>query len=81
MGKRLFIDYTSLHKNDRFIVKIPGFFSREVQKSLNEANRNRGSGWLRRDLKGNKIWIENDGTEVGVANLLVERGVDKKILS
>ena len=30
------------------------------------------------DLKGNKIWIENDGTEVGVANLLVERGVDKK---
>ena len=33
------------------------------------------------DLKGNKIWIENDGTEVGVANLLVERGVDKKILS
>ncbi|MEY2977460.1 MAG: XisI protein [Prochlorotrichaceae cyanobacterium] len=29
------------------------------------------------DLKGNKIWIENDGTEVGIANLLVERGVDK----
>ncbi|MBC6423150.1 MAG: XisI protein [Hormoscilla sp. SP5CHS1] len=27
------------------------------------------------DLKGDKIWIQNDGTEVGIANVLVERGV------
>ncbi len=27
------------------------------------------------DLKDEKIWIQNDGTEVGIANLLVERGV------
>ena len=27
------------------------------------------------DLKDDKIWIQNDGTEAGVANLLVERGV------
>ncbi|NEP50304.1 MAG: XisI protein [Moorea sp. SIO3C2] len=27
------------------------------------------------DLKDNKIWIQNDGTEVGIANVLVERGV------
>ena len=30
------------------------------------------------DLKGDKIWIENDGTEVGIANLLVEQGVAKQ---
>ena len=27
------------------------------------------------DLKDDKIWIQNDGTEVGIANVLVERGV------
>lgn len=27
------------------------------------------------DLKGEKIWIQYDGTEVGVANELVERGI------
>ena len=27
------------------------------------------------DLKEDKIWIQNDGTEVGIANVLVERGV------
>jgi len=27
------------------------------------------------DLKDGKIWIENDSTEVGIANELVERGI------
>lgn len=27
------------------------------------------------DIKGDKIWIQHDGTEVGVANELVERGI------
>ena len=27
------------------------------------------------DLKDDKIWIQNDGTEDGIANILVERGV------
>jgi hypothetical protein len=27
------------------------------------------------DLESNKIWIQYDGTEVGVANELVERGI------
>ena len=27
------------------------------------------------DLKGDKIWIQQDGTEVGVANELVDRGI------
>ena len=27
------------------------------------------------DLKEDKIWIQNDGTEDGIANILVERGV------
>lgn len=30
------------------------------------------------DLKGDKIWIQNDGTEVGIANLLVEQGIPPK---
>ncbi|HBC42773.1 MAG: XisI protein [Pseudanabaena sp.] len=30
------------------------------------------------DLKGDKICIQNDGTEVGIANLLVERGIPKQ---
>ncbi len=29
------------------------------------------------DIKDNKIWIQNDNTEVGIANELVERGVCK----
>jgi hypothetical protein len=30
------------------------------------------------DLKGDKIWIQRDGTECGVANELVELGVPKE---
>ena len=29
------------------------------------------------DLKGDKIWIQHDGTESGVANELVELGIPK----
>ena len=29
------------------------------------------------DLEGNKIWIQYDGTEIGVANELTERGIPK----
>jgi hypothetical protein len=46
------------------------------------------AGWLQKkrvygvlihiDLKGEKIWIQYDGTEVGVANELVDRGVPKE---
>jgi XisI protein len=45
------------------------------------------AGWLQKkrvygvliqiDLKGDTIWIQYDGTEVGVANELVERGIPK----
>lgn len=45
------------------------------------------SGWLQKqrvygvlihiDLKDTKIWIQYDGTEVGVANELLERGIPK----
>jgi hypothetical protein len=47
-----------------------------------------GTGWrgsernygtlIHLDLKGEKIWIQYDGTEVGIANELVERGVPKE---
>ena len=30
------------------------------------------------DVKGQKIWIQHDGTEEGIANLLVKRGVPKQ---
>jgi hypothetical protein len=30
------------------------------------------------DLEGEKIWIQYDGTEVGVANELVDRGISKE---
>ena len=30
------------------------------------------------DIKNNKIWIQHDGTEAGIANELVSRGVPKE---
>jgi hypothetical protein len=30
------------------------------------------------DIKGNKIWIQHDGTEIGMANELVALGVPKQ---
>jgi hypothetical protein len=30
------------------------------------------------DIKGEKLWIQYDGTEVGVANELVEQGIPKE---
>lgn len=33
---------------------------------------------LHLDIKGDKIWIQHDGTEVGIANQLVELGVPKQ---
>jgi hypothetical protein len=45
------------------------------------------AGWLQKkrvygvlihiDIKGEKIWIQYDGTEVGVANELTEQGIPK----
>jgi XisI protein len=30
------------------------------------------------EIKDNKVWIQNDNTEVGIANELVDRGIPKK---
>ena len=30
------------------------------------------------DIKNNKIWIQHDGTEIGIANELLELGVSKE---
>ncbi len=30
------------------------------------------------DIKDDKVWIQNDNTEVGIANELVDRGIPKK---
>ncbi|MHC5829213.1 MAG: element excision factor XisI family protein [Nostoc sp.] len=29
-------------------------------------------------MKDDKVWIQNDNTEVGIANELVDRGIPKK---
>ncbi len=42
-------------------------------------NNNRTYGCvLHIDIKNNKIWIQHDGTEIGMANELVALGVPKK---
>lgn len=42
-------------------------------------NRHRVYGCLVHiDIKGDKVWIQYDGTEVGIANELVELGVPKQ---
>jgi XisI protein len=47
--------------------------------SIGWENRRRVYGCLIHvDIKGDKIWIQHDGTEVGVANQLVELGVPKQ---
>lgn len=48
-----------------------------VAVGWNKATRVYGS-MIHIDLKGDKIWIQNDGTEVGIANLLVEQGIPPK---
>ncbi|MDB9517041.1 XisI protein [Roseofilum reptotaenium CS-1145] len=32
------------------------------------------------DIKGDKIWIQHDGTEIGVANQLIELGIPQKAI-
>ncbi|MEQ9667969.1 element excision factor XisI family protein [Coleofasciculus sp. G2-EDA-02] len=47
--------------------------------SVGWENRRRVYGCLIHvDIKGDKIWIQHDGTETGVANELVELGVAKQ---
>lgn len=43
-----------------------------------EGDRRVFSSLIHIDIKGGKIWIQHDGTEVGVANELVAIGVPKQ---
>ncbi|MFG3817890.1 element excision factor XisI family protein [Limnothrix redekei LRLZ20PSL1] len=40
--------------------------------------RSARSSTIHIDLEQEKVWIQDDGTEVGVANKLVERGIPKE---
>jgi len=40
--------------------------------------RSARSSTIHIDLQQGKVWIQYDGTEVGVANELVERGIPKE---
>ncbi len=72
-------------------IEVGTLFDQESDPSeLGKANRYQvmRSGWLKErrvygalihiDLKDSKCWIQYDGTEVGVANELVELGIPKE---
>lgn len=54
--------------NNHYLVMLVGWYDQE---------REYGS-LIHIDIKDNKIWIQSDGTEIGVANELVEAGVPKQ---
>ncbi|MEI6327637.1 MAG: XisI protein [Pseudanabaena sp. ELA645] len=56
------------HQRDRYQLVCTGW---------NKKRRIYGS-LIHIDLKGDKIWIQSDGTEVGIANLLVDKGISKQ---
>lgn len=64
-------------------VEVQVIFDREhdhyqlVSVGWDENERIRGC-ILHIDIKDEKIWIQHDGTEIGVANELVEMGVPKQ---
>jgi len=64
-------------------VEIQNIFDTEndhyqlVHTGWQEKQRNYGC-IMHLDIKNGKIWIQYDGTEIGVANELVELGVPKK---
>jgi len=56
------------HERDRYQLVCTGWSQkRRIYGSL-----------IHIDIKGDKFWIQNDGTEVGIANLLVEKGIPKQ---
>ena len=77
--KEILTEYSS-HKPAYGEVEVELIFDTErdryqlVHTGWNKHRRIYGST-IHIDLKGDKIWIQNDGTEVGIANVLVERGV------
>ena len=73
----------SLHKPAYGEVEVETIFDVEHDHyqivSAGWSNRRRVYGCLVHiDLKNDKIWIQYDGTEVGIANELVARGVPKQ---
>ena len=61
--------YTSFdEKGDRYQV---------IRAGWNKHRRIYGSS-IHIDLKDDKIWIQYDGTEIGIANELVDQGVPKQ---
>ncbi len=80
--RQILIEY-SLHKPAYGEVEVETIFDVEHDRylivSAGWSNRRRVYGCLVHiDLKDDKIWIQSDGTEVGIANELVARGVPKQ---
>ncbi|NEO72733.1 XisI protein [Moorena sp. SIO3H5] len=55
------------HNDDHYLLVTVGW----------EGDRRVCGSLIHIDIKGEKIWIQHDGSEVGVANELVELGVPK----
>jgi XisI protein len=52
-------------ERDRYLLMVVGWWG----------ERREYSSLIHVDIKGDKIWIQSDGTEVGIANELIEAGV------
>ncbi|MBW4509707.1 MAG: XisI protein [Scytonematopsis contorta HA4267-MV1] len=61
----------------RTVFDITGDQYQVVRSGWNKDRRVYGS-LIHIDLKGDKVWIQYDGTEVGVANELLELGIPKQ---
>ncbi|MBD2416098.1 XisI protein [Nostoc calcicola FACHB-389] len=64
-------------------IEVIAIFNNEVNSyqiiHLGWENRHRIYGCtVHIDIKDDKVWIQNDNTEVGIANELVDRGIPKK---
>ncbi|MDX2229689.1 MAG: XisI protein [Leptolyngbyaceae cyanobacterium bins.349] len=79
--QRLLTEHASLVWDDR--IKAETIFDREQDRYMLVYVGWRGSERvygtvLHVDLIDNKIWVQQDGTEVGIANKLVDHGVPKQ---
>lgn len=73
---------------ERLKFKLSSFAKRPVGNREQDRYQLLNVGWhgnrrvrgcvLQIDIKNEKIWIQHDGTEIGVANELVEWGVPKE---
>jgi hypothetical protein len=79
--KQLLTEYASLsHSDDEAETELVFDNERDHYQVVNTGWKNRRPMYgcvLHVDIKGDKIWIQHDGTEIGIADELVKLGVPK----